>query len=268
MTSPVLVILAAGMGSRFGGDKQLTEVGPRGETILDINALDAARAGFGAVVAVTRPELERELRTRLEVFVVPAFGGGVSVALQRIPEGRSKPLGTADAVRTAGELIDGPFAVANADDLYGPTSFAALVDHLRDHPDEAAVIGYRLGDTLSDQGAVTRGILEVDASNLLRAITETRVSAGDPGQDRLVSLNLWAFPKSALELIASEGNACLREGAEEALLPEVVNRLLARRALTSRVIPTREQWIGMTYAEDLETVRAKVAGRGSGNASG
>jgi NDP-sugar pyrophosphorylase family protein len=123
------------------------------------------------------------------------------------------------------------------------------------------VIGYRLGDTLSDQGAVTRGILEVDGDDVLEVITETKVAPDDPEPGRLVSMNLWGFPVSALALIETDATTCLAEGADEALLPGVVNRLVARGALRVRVLPTREQWIGMTYAEDLEMVRAKIAER-------
>jgi NDP-sugar pyrophosphorylase family protein len=258
MTAPALVILAAGMGSRFGGDKQLTEVGPRGETILDLNALDAAAAGFGRVVVVTRPELERELRDRLDVFVAPAFAGATLIAIQEISEGRTKPLGTADAVVRARPFVEGPFVVANADDLYGAASFAALAEHLATRPAEAAVIGYRLGDTLSAQGTVSRAILETGADNTLLAVTETSVSREDDDQDRLVSMNLWGFPRSAFALIETEAAACLHEGAEEAFLPAVVNRLVRAKTLTTRVLRTQETWIGMTYAADLETVRDQV----------
>jgi len=276
-----LILMAAGMGSRFGGPKQLTPVGPNGESILDYNAHDAAAADFDRVVVITRAELLDQVTERVDRGVgkvVPT-----EIVLQQVPEGRSKPLGTAEAVSLAAPFVDGPFGVANSDDLYGAAAFRLLGDHLRDitHRDDpdapGAVVAYRLADTVPEgTGPVTRGVLSSRDGEHLDVIVEVhgveragdgwrpqevegigRITGGEP-----VSANLWGLPAWAMDPMQEAVDDFVESGAEgEVYLPEVVGALVASGRLTVKLLPTPEPWCGMTNLEDLPLVREQAAAR-------
>ena len=265
-----MVILAAGMGSRFGGPKQLVGVGPAGECILDYNAHDAVVAGFDRLVVVTRPELETDVRAVLDV------GAGrrvpIEIAFQHIPDSRPKPWGTAEAVLVALDAValhagGGPFAVANSDDLYGPLSFSLLADQLRAEPDDGALIGFPLGTTIPPVGAVSRGVVR-SAGDRVEGITEVHgVSRGAAGAlepadldpDALCSMNLWGLPASTVPAIrefVKSGMATIGDG--ELLLPNAVQALLDD-GLVVRLLRSPEQWAGMTNPEDIDDVRGRAS---------
>ncbi|MGI8791927.1 MAG: nucleotidyltransferase family protein [Acidimicrobiales bacterium] len=268
-----VVLLAAGMGRRFGGPKQLVPVGPAGESILDYNAFDAVTAGCDRLVVVTRPELEAEVRNVLDRSV--GERAEIAVALQRIAPGRAKPYGTAEAVVVAAPHIDGPFGVANADDLYGPGSFAALVDHLQGVPSAAAVVGFALRDTVPSSGSVTRAFLD-HRDGLVRRMRETHgiervrdgwhpaevAGIGAVAGDELVSMNLLGLPYRVLGVLRAAVEAFVESGAEgEVYLPEVVDDLLQQGALEMRLLSTIETWVGMTNPEDLDLVEEHARAR-------
>ena len=243
MPSPTLVILAAGLGKRYaGGIKQLAPVGPRGETLLEYTAFDAARAGFGRAVLVVRPGIEPPRLRGLEV----------AVALQ------AEPLGTAHAVMAAEREVHGPFAVANADDLYGREAVATMARFLGDGGDAWAVAGYRLADTLSPEGGVSRAICRTDAEGWLTGIEERRNVTS--GGDELVSMNLWAFTPALFGILRA-GFAAHRAqpNAGEYILPDAVAKVVAARQARVRVLPARSQWIGITHAADRPRVAERVA---------
>jgi hypothetical protein len=264
-----MVVLAAGMGSRFGGPKQLVPIGPSGECILDYNAHDAARAGFDRLVVITRPELDAEVRE------VVAQGVGrlvdTRIVLQRIPAGRTKPLGTADAVATAAAEVDGPFGVANADDLYGAGSFLALREQLAAHGDQGANVGFRLGDTVPLEGSVSRALVQTSDDGFVTEVTEVhgihRTPDGwDPPQltdDTLVSMNLWGFPLETMAAMAEARDRFVATAAEgEVFLPTEANGLIASGRLRVALLSTTESWAGLTNPDDIVGVRAFVAARG------
>ena len=264
-----MVVLAAGMGSRFGGPKQLVPIGPAGECILDYNAHDAAQAGFDRIVVVTRPELE------VEVAEVVERGVGriadVRVVLQRIPAGRTKPLGTTDAVATAAAEVDGPFGVANADDLYGPRSFAVLRDHLGSQADVGANVGFRLGDTVPAVGSVSRALLQASADGLVTEVAELhgihRTPDGwDPAgltADTLVSMNLWGFPAATMaDLTEARDRFAASGDPGEVFLPTEANALIAAGRLRVALLSTTETWAGLTNPDDITPVQAYAAARG------
>ena len=282
--APTLVLLAAGLGSRFGGDKQLARVGPAGETLMDYTVFDAARAGFGTVVFVVREAME------------PAFGHEararygdrlrVAVAVQRlddvpagtaVPVGRTKPWGTGQAVLAAAPHVSGPFAVANADDFYGREGIAAAAAFLREPPRGApvfAVVGYPLRDTLSASGTVNRAVCDVDAEGWLVGLDEVR-EIRDDGSGRItgrgsgssvatalpadapVSMNLWAFTPAAFPLLRDAFVRYLAApGAvsREFLLPDAVAEWVAAGAARVRVLPARGRWFGLTHPADRAPV--------------
>lgn len=288
---PTLVIMAAGMGSRFGGNKQIAPVDDAGHIIIDFSIFDAARAGFGKVVCVIKPEMEADFRR--------AIGDAISrhvevrYAYQTIdaklpagfviPKERKKPWGTGHAVLCALDQVDGPFAVINADDFYGRDAFRAAADFLLANGDvnEHAMVGYNIENTLTENGTVSRGVCAGDADGFLTDITErtaiepreggaaytedggaswTFIPAGTP-----VSMNLWAFRYGVAEAFGRMfGDFLANDVPEnpvkaEFYLPNVPKRLIAEGRARVRLLNTSERWYGMTYREDAEKVRAAIA---------
>jgi len=284
-STPSLVILAAGMGSRYGGLKQIDPVGPRGEIVIDYSIYDALRAGFGRVIFVIRRDLERVFRE----VVGSKFEGRTEVIyafqeLSQVPDGfqvpasRRKPWGTAHAILAAEGVAEEPFAVINADDYYGQTSFQVLASFLTgDGPGaeipEYALVGFQLRNTLSDHGAVSRGICRVDEAGCLQSVTEmTRIEKrGDAAAhvhadgsttplsgDEWVSMNAWAFtPALFAELRTAFASFLARHGREEKAelyIPAVVDHLIRAGKARVRVLPTPDSWFGVTYPADKPTV--------------
>ncbi|WP_442485714.1 NTP transferase domain-containing protein [Aeoliella sp. SH292] len=284
---PTLVIMAAGAARRYGGLKQLAPVGPSGEAIMEYSIHDAQRAGFGKVVLVVRREFESAF---CEKFVDRASTSiDIALAYQEpnafVPAGyqgaeRVKPWGTAHAVLCAKPEVAGPFAVINADDFYGQSAFAAIGGFLGtlspSDSSSAAMVGYALDNTLSDHGTVNRGVCEVDADGQLVNIVE-RFNIGRANSaaqfeldgavqplplDTVVSMNLWGYPTSMMSYLAERFDTFLAakpDPAKEYELPTVTKQLMADGALTVRVLPTGEQWCGMTYQDDLPIAQARVA---------
>jgi len=285
---PTLVVLAAGMGSRYGGLKQVDPVGPSGEAILDYSVFDAVRAGFGKVVFVIRRDFEAEFREK----VGRKFEGRVAVdcchqdlddlpAPFSVPPGRAKPWGTAHAVRAARRAVKEPFAVINADDFYGRDAMAKLAAHLSSADPASlrfAMVGYRLDRTLSENGSVARGICDVSPDGFLKGVTEmTRlVRAGDVAENRedgappvrvpldaRVSMNCWGFtPRLFDELETRFAKFLSAHGTEtkgEWYIPFVVDELIREGKADCRVLPTDSAWFGVTYREDKPSVVAEIA---------
>ena len=287
---PTLVVLAAGMGSRYGGLKQVDPVGPSGEAILDYSVFDAIRGGFGKVVFIIRKDFEAEFKEK----VGKKYEGLVPVDYcyqdlndlpppYKFPEGRTKPWGTAHAVRAARNVVKEPFAVINADDFYGRDSFAKLGEFLSQSGEDAAsplhfaMAGYRLDLTLSENGSVARGICDVAANGTLRGVTEMTklVKAGDMAEnqenpeapvkvplDARVSMNCWGFtPKLFAELedrfvkfLAARGT----EMKSEWYIPFVVDELIKEGKADCKVLPTDSRWFGVTYREDKPYVVSEI----------
>lgn len=290
MISPTLLVLAAGMGSRYGGIKQMDAVGPCGEFVLDYSVYDAWRAGFDAVVFVIRPELEEPLRehfgNRLDGRLRVRF------AVQRlddlparvaVPGDRVKPWGTGHAIRAARGAVDGPFAVINADDYYGAGAYRSLAGFLAQvSPKEHhyGMVAYRLGNTLSPHGSVARGICRLAADGTLAEVIERtcieRTANGaryrrDDGAwvaltgDEPASLNLWGFTPAIfgdLETLFAEFLAShAGDPKAEFYIPTAVDTLIRRGACRTAVLNTDEHWFGMTYREDRAVVAERIAER-------
>lgn len=287
MKEPVLVVMAAGMGSRFGGLKQITPVDEQGDILMDFSLYDARRAGFGKVVFVIKDairesfqenvgrRMERQFDVRYAYQELDRLPEGYAV-----PEGRVKPWGTAHAIACAATEIDGPFAVINADDFYGRTSFQAIYDFLTSGApaNVQAMVGYRLKNTVTEHGSVARGVCQVE-DGLLTDITErTHIEKrGDAivytedGErflpldgDTLVSMNLWGFHEEMLAEFTGRFEAFLRENLPvnplkcEYYLPSVANAQIREGRGSIRVLPTAECWHGVTYREDLACVQAAI----------
>jgi NDP-sugar pyrophosphorylase family protein len=258
--------MAAGMGVRFGGLKQLTPVGPDGEVFFDYSASDALAAGFDRVVFVVRSEIEDQMRAHVRESW-PSSVPVEFVLQDKDPRNagleRTKPLGTAHAVLATRPVVPGDFAVINADDLYGPHGYRLLAAHLTGSPPtEHSLVGFQLADTVPDTGEpVMRGISATDGSGLLVSITETEVRRGDP--DVLVSMNMWGFHPSIfdhLETAVDEFvNSSAASSKAEVLLPTVIGGLVSRNEIAVRVLPGTDRWVGLTYSADLDTARRAVA---------
>lgn len=292
MNKPVLVVMAAGMGSRYGGLKQLDPVGGHGELIIDYSIYDARRAGFETVVFVIKPEIEADFKAAIGDRLSRVMD--VRYVYQRlddlpegyaVPEGRVKPWGTAQAALAARGVVDGPFAVINADDYYGPEGFRAIYDYLLSHPDgdvyEYAMVGYLLENTVTEHGYVSRGVCVESGDNDLISVTErTRIEKGaacprftedggatweDLPGDTIVSMNLWGFTRSYLDEAWARFPAFL-DGAlrdnpmkGEYYLPTVVSQLIAEGRARVKVLRSRDKWYGVTYQEDKPVVVKAIA---------
>jgi hypothetical protein len=275
---PTLLVLAAGMGTRYGGNKQLDEVGPSGETIIDYSIYDAIRAGFGKIVFVIRRDIEEQVRERF----VDRLQGKIEVdyvfqEITNLPEGvrvapdRSKPWGTSHAILVTKDKIKEPFGVINADDYYGVESFSLLRDFLLNDkdPNNYCIVGYKLGNTLSDHGHVNRGVCKADENGFLmnivetRQIEKTREGAIAPGTDgnpiiftgnEIVSMNLWGFKPSCYEFLGKEFrnfiNAYGMDLKSELDIPTSVDKFVKSGEITIKILMSNERWFGVTYRED------------------
>jgi UTP-glucose-1-phosphate uridylyltransferase len=284
---PTLLVLAAGMGSRYGGLKQIESVGPSGEVVLDYSVYDALRAGFGKVVFVIRDEIESDFRN----IVGSKFESKTDVhyvfqELDKIPpefvvpDGRGKPWGTAHAALMAEECIREPFAAINADDFYGAHAYELMVEFLRKQDrdsTEYAMVGFTLRDTLSEHGHVARGICEVDAKGrLLRIVERTKIEKDGRGAvfidengdhraltgNEPTSMNFWGLTPSIFEYLREELRSFLDENIQspkaEFYLPTVVDTLVASRRATVHVLSTHSPWLGITYREDKQGVVSEI----------
>ena len=264
-----LVVMAAGLGSRFGGTKQLAQVGPNGEAFLDFAIADARAAGANRVVLIVRSDIEADVHAHFEARGgLPADLEVANVRQDEHGPARAKPWGTAHAVLSAAEAVTGLFVVCNADDYYGPTAYASLaraIEGMAD--DEAWLCGYRLDHTLPKEGTVTRGVCQVDGNRLTGIVEQEGISRADNDlpEDTIVSMNLWAFSPAFLDALQDGFTRFLEEHRHnptaEFLLPHAVANEMDKGALTVRVVTTQETWIGVTNPEDLQTARATLAHR-------
>ena len=289
MKETTLVIMAAGIGSRFGGGiKQLEPVGPGGEIIMDYSIYDALKAGFDKIVFIIRRDLEEDFRevigNRIEKVARVEYAfqelGDLPEGFS-VPEGRKKPWGTGQAVLSIKGLVDGPFLVINADDYYGKEGFQKIHDYMVNHMKEDGDVydmcmgGFILRNTLSDNGTVTRGVCTLDGDGSLKEVTETyeiRMEAdgsmkaqdeqGNPVQvnpDQHVSMNMWGLPAAFLKELEKgfpEFLENLKEGdiKSEYLLPKIIDKLVKAGKARVEVLETKDKWFGVTYKEDKETV--------------
>lgn len=288
---PTLVVLAAGMGSRYGSLKQMDGVGPNNEAIIDYSIYDAVQAGFGKVVFVIRHSFEQEFR---EVFSKEHFGGKIDVEFVfqeldylpegfTVPEGRIKPWGTCHAVMMAAPVVDGPFAVINADDFYGREAYITLAEYLRQvegTQGNYSMVGYNLRNTLSDYGTVSRGECSVDDNdNLVSIVERTAIERGTDGivrykdengehpidENTTVSMNLFGFTPDFFskteelfkEFLANPAN--MSNLKSEFFIPLCVNTLINQKRVSLKVLTSEAKWFGVTYKEDKPEVVSKIS---------
>ncbi len=283
---PTLVIMAAGMGSRYGGLKQIDPVGPSGEIVLDYSIYDAIRAGFGKVVFIIRPDIEEvfkevvgsKLEGRVEVEYVFQTLENIPPGFS-IPEGRTKPWGTGQAVLTARSAVNEPFAVINADDFYGRETFEVLARQLTAGDADRAdccMVGFYIKNTLSPHGSVARGFCDAKNGKLDTVVERFEIERKEDGtiryveggelkemaDDDVVSMNAWGFTPQLFESLESGFADFLdRAGTEqksEYLLPEVIDGMIKNGETVVNVLPTNEKWMGVTYPEDKAQVMAGI----------
>ena len=283
MKKPVLVVMAAGMGSRYGGLKQIDPVGNHGQLIIDYSAYDARRAGFETIVFIIKRENEAEFRAaigdRLSRIMDVRYAFQDLADLPEgfsLPEGRQKPWGTTHAVLAARKILDGPFAVLNSDDYYGPQAFQLIYDYLSqsENDKEYAMVSYLLGNTVTQFGSVTRGICEVNGDGFLtdiierKGIEKTKSGARVPVNGELVelpastvvSMNFWGFPQAFLQEAEQMFPQFLRRSGasdpltSEFLLPGTVGELVESERVNVRVLKSCDPWYGVTYREDKPSV--------------
>ncbi|MBQ9592865.1 MAG: nucleotidyltransferase [Lachnospiraceae bacterium] len=278
MNKTTLVVMAAGMGSRYGGIKQLEHVGPAGEIIMDYSIHDAVRAGFDKVVFIIRKDIEEAFRETIgdsiSRFVETEY---VFQSLDDLPEGfsvpdgRSKPWGTAQAVLCCKDVVDTPFLVINADDYYGVEGFKVAHEYLANEPAKGAycMVGFELGNTLSENGTVTRGVCQVSEDGFLTDVVENfgLIRKGDVvindaeneyALDTPVSMNMWGFTTDIFAELQERFVGFLKESGTELkseyLLPTEVGKMIVEGKVTVKVLSSSDQWFGVTYREDKPTV--------------
>ncbi|MBQ8813777.1 MAG: nucleotidyltransferase [Lachnospiraceae bacterium] len=269
MMKTELLIMAAGMGSRFGGLKQIEPIGPNGEIILDFSVYDAVKAGFNKAVIVIKKEIEKEFREacgkRIEKMIDVEYAFQELDKLPagyKVPDGRVKPWGTGHAVLCARDKISSPFAVINADDFYGQTSYQLIHDWLVAN-EGMCMVGYELGNTLTENGTVSRGVCEVENGKLVSVTEHTALdkNSGIP-LDTIVSMNMWGLDTGVFPYLEREFKAFLdgriNEPKSEFFLPSAVSKRIADEGRTVSVLETKERWYGVTYREDMPSVRAAM----------
>lgn len=292
MKKPVLVIMAAGMGSRYGGLKQIDPVDAQGHIIMDFSIYDAKRAGFEEVVFIIKKENEADFRESIgnrmsKIMKVSYVYQELSNLPEgfEVPEGRVKPFGTGHAILSCIDAISGPFAVINADDYYGPKAFQMLYDYLTTHEDDElyryVMIAFHIEKTITENGHVSRGVCQVDENHFLKEITErTRIekrgeeaaytlddgASWIPVPDKTpVSMNCWGFTPGFLKVLEEKFPAFLDKGLKENpmkceyFLPSVVEELLQEKKATVEVMESEEKWYGVTYKEDKKSVMDAIA---------
>lgn len=278
-----LIIMAAGMGSRYGGNKQIDGIGPSGEILMEYSIHDAMKAGFDQIVLIIKPEMEETLRKLCGDHI--ASKTGVSYAFQTfdslpsfytVPQGRTKPFGTVHALLAAKGLVNTPFAILNADDYYGVDAFKTMYDAITalSGSGEACMMGYRLKNTVSENGTVTRGVCEVEDGRLVK-VKETYqikplengaiwdVQAGQLAPEALVSMNFWGFTPWIFDAAQEYFDAFLHrlspdELKAECLLPTMVDDMMRVGKLVVNVLSTDSQWFGVTYQEDKSKVQESL----------
>jgi len=287
---PTLLILAAGMGSRYGGLKQIDGIGPNQEPIIEYSIYDAVNSGFGKIVFVIRKEFEEAFRNRFDQFAnriqIEYAYQEVNITVQGISlVERTKPWGTSHAVLVAKDLINEPFAVINADDYYGAGSFKLIADFLTNEcsPSLMSMIGYTLHNTLSNHGTVNRGVCEVDVErNLIKVIERTKIAVqngivnynigtenplGTLDRNASVSMNYWGFHPEIFDQIEKGLHNFMKQNANnptaEYYIPNIVTDMIVSGQMTVRVIPTNDNWFGVTYKQDkpmaIEAIRGYIA---------
>lgn len=273
-----LLIMAAGLGSRFGGDKQLVDVGPNGESFFDYAIRDSLHAGATDVVIIVRSSIEQQVLDHVST-IHPDLTIKTVCQDHHGPD-RAKPWGTAHAVLAAADAVTGPFVVVNADDYYGPSSYERIVSFLEGSSDtEAALVGFELSRTLPKFGAVSRGVCETNDAGHLSAITETHgilrnddgvIVSDDPvgtyADDTPVSMNMWGLPQSFFGHLATKFETFLtdfgHEEKSEFLLPSAISELMVSGDLSVEMLSSSENWIGVTNPDDLEVARTVLRERG------
>ena len=283
-TSPTLLVLAAGMGSRYGGLKQIEPVGPSGEAIIDYSVFDAIRAGFGKLVFVIRKDIEPAFKE----FVGARFEKHIPIeyAYQeldkipsgfQVPAGRTKPWGTTQAVLMTEGMINEPFAMINADDFYGAESYRVLAEHLKSGSEDYAMVGFVLRNTLSDFGTVARGVCQVSDTGYLTGIVEMTAIARDGNHakntdadgkvtsltgDEPVSMNYWGFTPKIYAQLREHFNEFLKANGndlkKECYIPNTVNEIIVAGEGKVKVLKSNDPWFGVTYREDHPTVVANI----------
>lgn len=284
---PTLLVLAAGMGSRYGGLKQADQVGPSGETIIDYSIYDAIQAGFGKIVMVVRQNILDDMKALFN----PRWGSQITIeyaiqevnipidGIDNLPE-RKKPWGTGHAVMVAKKFINEPFAVINADDFYGADAFKTISQYLQNgiSDNENAMVGYILKNTLSDHGFVSRGICETDAENYLNTIIErTNIERIDGdvvfkdaegnksllNESSYVSMNFWGFMPSFFDEAEAQFKEFVQANFEnekaEFYIPSIVSTMMEQKGLKIKVLESTAQWMGVTYKEDKPVVEEKIS---------
>lgn len=288
MNQPTLVIMAAGMGSRFGGLKQITPVDAQGHIMIDYSLYDAYRAGFRKIVFIIKHEIESEFKEKIGRRMERFFD--VTYVFQKIetlpagfsvPKGRTKLWGTGHAVACAKDAVDSPFAVINADDFYGATAFSKIFSFLTEHraSSEYAMVGYALRNTVTESGSVSRGCCQVKNGLLQGVVERTKIykrgrdaaytEDGDHFEpisgDTIVSMNFWGFQPEFLNCLWEKLPAFLHKGLRENpekcefYLPSVADELIHERRAIVKVLETDDTWYGITYSEDLPVVRSAIA---------
>jgi len=279
MNDITLLVMAAGMGSRYGGLKQLDEVGPSGETIIDYSVFDAIKAGFSKVVFIIRKDFEDEFKTKIS----NKFSNDIQVEFVfqdihqlptgfSLPEDRIKPWGTGHAVLCASNFIDGPFNAINADDYYGRESFKTIADYYNNGNDSFSMVAFKLKKTLSDFGSVTRGLCTVNNDKLINVVeTENLVKSGsgitsnsdlDLNGDEPVSMNMWGFTPAIFDYLNEMFEIFLSKNIHdiksEFLIPSVINDLINSGDELVQVLYSKSSWFGVTYKQDKSYVVQQI----------